>query len=63
MEKSIKDTRTLEEIKADIYEAAALGYDQKKAQVWAKKQVEEAIKKREALPKSVESTSIERGAV
>lgn len=60
---TVDDNRTLEEIKADIYEAAALGYDQTKAQAWAKKQVEEAIKKREAqmFPKSVENTIIEKG--
>ena len=60
---TVDDNRTLEEIKADIYEAAALGYDQIKAQAWSKKQVEEAIKKREAqmFPKSVENTIIEKG--
>lgn len=62
---TVDDNRTLEEIKADIYEIASLGYDQTKAQAWAKKQVEEAIKKREAqmFPKSVENTIIEKGGI
>ena len=46
MEKSITDTRTLEEIKADIYEIASWGYDRKKAQEWAKDEVDKAIKKK-----------------
>ena len=57
MEKSITDTRTLEEIKADIYEIASWGYDQKKAQEWAKDEVDKAIKKRMAqeIPKNLET--------
>ena len=41
----IQDTRTFDEIKQDIYEAAALGYDQTKAHAWAKAEVERAYKK------------------
>lgn len=63
---TVNDNRTLEEIKADIYEAAALGYDQKEAQRWAKQQLDEAIKKiaKREIPKSLEENILtQRGAV
>ena len=66
MEKSITDNRTLEEIKADIYEIASWGYDQKKAQEWAKNELEKAIKKRMAqeIPKNLAAdTRNERGEI
>ena len=49
-----------------IYEAAALGYDQKEAQRWAKQQLDEAIKKiaKREIPKSLEENILtQRGAV
>ena len=59
MEKSITDNKALAEFIDGIYEIAAWGFDQQKAQEWARQKVEEAIKKHttesQEVPKNFET--------
>lgn len=39
----MEDNRSIDEIKADIYEIAHFGYDQKQAQEWVKKEIKRML--------------------